>query len=221
MLNATQLPWPGHEYGLSPEQGKRFEAALDASPHHRTDGVYTHFPSDMLDALNDFDIDPDHPFEAPIWYALIGQRWSMLHVSDCGSVRDLLKPNQDWPRYIRHFSTIEERNAQSALSGRIKVYRGVRDRTRLEGWSWTTDRQVAAQFALVLGKHWSGSQRDDLVPLVAEGEVRASDVLGTRSCRNEAELIIDPKAIRSLKLIQLYDVIWQGMSPVGFKERTY
>lgn len=89
----------------------------------------------------------------------------------------------------------EERATLAALPDPVKVYRGVAHAERVDGLSWTLDRERALMFAHRAASPEYAAFRagvphsDDCQPLLATGEVARDDVLAYLDERQEQEIV--------------------------------
>lgn len=214
--------WSGRAYGLTRHQFRRYLEIKDRSRGLAGPGLLTKQPHVMLAHLCDLGLDPLDDDDCAIWYALVGYQWPMFDVSDQPEVRSLLKPRRDWSRFIHHFSTRADRQRLAQLPDTVTVYRGVHDRRRLCGWSYTMNRAVAVNFATTLGKIYADAAPSDRVSLVLTGVVARSSVLAAFNDREEAELVIDPRSVQPSDLVQLYDLERHAsMAVTAYKQRPY
>jgi hypothetical protein len=75
--------------------------------------------------------------------------------------------------------------------GPLTIYRGC-GRRRIRSVSWTTERKIAEQFAA----SYDGFKVPD--PVVATAQVDRENVFAYDHGQDEYEVIVDPKALRSL-----------------------
>jgi hypothetical protein len=191
-------------FRLSEEQAKRFVEIQRRSVGQEDSGVHSHYPIDVWRMMAvTCRLNPYDESDLPIWYALVGDRWSMFYHSNGPIIRALMKPCPSWQKLIQHFNPTDELHRKMALPERITVYRGVPSRDRLSGWSWTTEHEVAVRFALQYGKVCADTKSADKVPTVTSGSVRSAWVLGTRNCRGESEVIVDPRLVKHREIIAL------------------
>ena len=141
-----------------------------------------------------------------VWYVLAGLQWPMFDMSDEAGIRELAKPRSDWFRFRRNFTSRDGWDTITALPESVNIYRGVCDRRRLQGWSYSTNRDVAIDFALGRGMIRDDPCPEDLVSLLLHATVNRSDVIAAVNDRYEAELIVDPLTVHSPQLIELYDL---------------
>jgi len=215
-------PWPGYEFSLTQQQSRLYQEIQDRSHRLPESGVWTHYPRVMLETLHICGLDPNNDDHIPIWYALVGDRWSMFHLSDGDHVRALLKPRSDWKRFIHHFSTREDCTKITGLPKRVRIYRGVQDKNRIDGWSYTTEWKTAVAFASGMGKTYADSPKSDLIPLIAACTVSRNLVLGVCDGRGECEVIVDPRTLRNVEVTELFDFQGEWPGPiVGYKRRPY
>lgn len=120
--------------------------------------------------------------------------WSLLHEVwvDSENIRQnaevwetLLLSNR--PERER-FMSAEEHEAMVALPDPIPVFQG-HTLDRDDGWSWTTDENVAVWFARRFG------MLEDATPVVTVGTMPKSAVVGYLLSRSESEILGDPEEV--------------------------
>jgi len=79
----------------------------------------------------------------------------------------------------------------AAMPDQIVVYQG-HTGARDDGWSWTTERNVAVWFA----HRFAGLERD--VPVLTQGVVDKTDVLAYFTNRNESEVLVPHELVRDI-----------------------
>ncbi len=91
--------------------------------------------------------------------------------------------------------TQEDQLALAAMPDTITIYRGVGHKNAIHGMSWTTDITRARWFA----KRFSSNQK---TKYIGTGEVLKKDVIAYFTTRNENEIVILPKDLKSLKIVK-------------------
>lgn len=94
----------------------------------------------------------------------------------------------------RPFMGEEDAAFFDSLPAVVTIFRGT-TRVRVRGLSWTTEPRIAFDFA---GGH-RGIRLPE--PVIAEARIAREAVLAVATERQESELLIDPKALRSLTII--------------------
>ena len=94
----------------------------------------------------------------------------------------------------------QDKAALSALPEKIQIYRGQADENHPIGYSWTTSKTVAEKFASHYQKRftfgqWSQGDR----PVVFRGIANRNSVLAFLNDREEQEVLIHPRNVRSIK----------------------
>lgn len=100
--------------------------------------------------------------------------------------------------YLRFMMHPDEHDALRALPGMVEVYQGCTD-DRDDGWSWTTDRDVAVWFARRFAR------MEDGTPVVRAANIPREDIACYFTRRNEAEALIDPELIRG-EIVEVLDL---------------
>jgi hypothetical protein len=130
--------------------------------------------------------------------------WFYENIADLWSGSD---PDDTNPAYLNLWRLARHANGsyvrdgralpKSSVKGFVTIYRGGYPATIGNGFAWTTDPKIAGKFATTLG------QRQP-VPggIVISGEVSPSDVLAYITDRNEAEVIVDPRAVRNVRQVK-------------------
>ena len=89
----------------------------------------------------------------------------------------------------------EERSHLASLPDRFTIYRGVTRRRAFRGLSWTLDCQKA---------QWFNNLYRTIDPhkgdVVLEAEISKADALAYFDCRNEQEIVVNPRALRDLQI---------------------
>lgn len=93
------------------------------------------------------------------------------------------------PSYYRKYDHHDRGEFFRSLPASITVYRGA-SRARIAGLSWTTNPVVAWRFA----RGHRGIRAPD--PVVATGTISKSDILWATDCRNECEILGEPRDIK-------------------------
>jgi hypothetical protein len=93
------------------------------------------------------------------------------------------------PSYYRKYDLHDRGKFFRSLPDPISVYRGA-SRERIAGLSWTTSPIVAWRFA----RGHRGIRVPD--PVIATGTISKSDVLWATDCRNEREILGEPRDIK-------------------------
>jgi hypothetical protein len=91
-----------------------------------------------------------------------------------------------------HYLSGDDRTCFDGLPDCLEVYRGC-SKARIRGLSWTTDRDVAASFAV--------GHRGIRVPepVIASAVIPKHAIFAAITARGEGEIVIDPQALRCLK----------------------
>jgi hypothetical protein len=82
--------------------------------------------------------------------------------------------------------TVEAQRAYGALPERIAIFRGCYARNK-SGYSWTTDRDVAARFPFL------SRYRGPTEPLLLTAIVKRKNIAFMSVDRNEAEIVVMPR----------------------------
>ncbi len=100
----------------------------------------------------------------------------------------------EWPGEQLKFLEPDARGFFDSLPDLVTIYRGC-NRSRVRGISWTTDRAVAEAF-------WRGHRNIRWPdPVLAEAFVPKEAVFAPFVGRQESELVIDPRRLRRLTVI--------------------
>jgi hypothetical protein len=109
-----------------------------------------------------------------------------------------LHQHKELPRYVNgprpQRELIMDEDEQEALAGLpprwVTIWRGYSTGGTRWGWSWTTDRQVAAWFA-----HRQSSLHPGSLPRLMQASVPRSQILAYFTRRNESEVVASPRLI--------------------------
>jgi hypothetical protein len=106
-------------------------------------------------------------------------------------LRDLLDP--------------DARRFYDALPQLVPVWRGC-EQWRQRGLSWTTDRTVAEGFA-------KGKRHINKAPTLVHAEIPKQHIFAVFVCRNESEIVLDPRRLRKLKAVPTQGYTFLSSSP--------
>jgi hypothetical protein len=102
---------------------------------------------------------------------------------------------------LRHVSLAEYLSEEArewfdSLPAEIEIYRGCQ-RYRERGLSWTVDIKVAEGFA-------RGKRCRNSVPTLVSALINKRHVFGVFIDRNESEIVVDPRRLRRLRLLEFH-----------------
>ena len=131
----------------------------------------------------------EHQFTDREYWKLLGQIWI-----DSENIRQNVRT---WQKLLAsdrgdraEIMNAEERADLAAMPAWITVYQGHTDKAD-DGWSWTTNRDTAVWFAKRFGDF------EDAKPMLTSGTVRRKDVLAYFARRNESEILVPRRFVKS------------------------
>lgn len=114
--------------------------------------------------------------------------WTASGITDVPKENFLSWFNEANKAYLMNKS---EQKKFDKLSDKVTIYRGVSNSECKYGFSWTIDRRIAA---------WFANRYEDKESYVYECTVDKKDLLCYLDIRNEKEVIIDPKVLRTYEI---------------------
>lgn len=86
----------------------------------------------------------------------------------------------------------DARSIYDALPDLVSIWRGC-EQGRERGLHWTTDKAVAERFA-------KGQRCVNRLPTIAQAQIPKQHVFAVFACRNEHEIVLDPRRLRRLSI---------------------
>lgn len=145
----------------------------------RLDGLLDH-----LDGLANLE-------DSAVFWSIFHQVWSSCDATWEHGARAIQQLER--AGHCGEFLGCEDKQFYSDLPEQVKVYRGC-SRTRVKGISWTTDIDVAEDFAK--GHRGIHVPR----PVLARAVIYKGDILTVSSHRGEAEVLLNPSRLAGLSV---------------------
>ena len=134
--------------------------------------------------------------DGPKYWDLLSAIWSDSENLWQIGYRQIKKALSFYPEHRDHFMDEREKVFLQSLPDQIRVFRG-HQRWNQKGFSWTLAYNIAVWF----GNRYALPGYDNKVK-VSEGVVRKSDIVGLVFGRNEMEVVVDPRHLSGLKVMQ-------------------
>jgi hypothetical protein len=176
-------PLNGHLNRVLAQKRKMLDEATEAEDWHTY--VFLHERPYRAEAFADI---ADQMDDAAYWDLLAIVWMESENIPQMQDVWDTLLADDRPGR--ENMMDDEERAALAALPDVVTVYQG-HTTARDDGWSWTTDRTMAAWFARRF------AELEDSEPVVTTGHVRREDITAYLLGRHEHEVLVDPDLVIS------------------------
>ncbi len=129
----------------------------------------------------------------PDWIKLLGKAWTVCDTYPKAMRSVLLCLSHPADAAM----TDDERKLLAGLPDVVEIWRGCYDHNR-DGFSWATDRTVAARFPKLHRYSHEGK-----TPLLLRGMVRRADILFVKLDRDESEVVPIPGTVRIIEELRI------------------